>query len=216
MSHTTCMIIIVLGMVCPMYPVSAQEDVEVSPLRNEFLLGVGAAFPGEQHPLNTAGEARVPTSVGVNLAYLYRVTPEWGIGLRMVGYFVKTPSYTVQLAGESFTRDLAFTLTSINIGGEVRYSFTREGAVPYAFGIVNYVGGSVQNDVMGTLNSNGFSGGVGVGVSLPVGGQFSLGFEGVASFGTAKWKQKPFENSSGTAYDPSMFGLFVNASYRWD
>jgi hypothetical protein len=193
----------------------AQEEPGLPLFRNEIGFGVGIASPTEKHPLNVPGEQKVSTSVAINFLYRYHVTSRFSVGVQMFGYTGKTPSYTVQKEGESFTRDLSFTLTSLDLGVQVRYAFLESTIRPYAFGMLNYVAGAVQNDEAGTLNNSGFSAGGGVGVAWMVGAQIALSLEGVGAFGNATWKQRPFLNSSGTEYDPSVLGLLVSVSYFW-
>ena len=81
--------------------------------------------------------------------------------------------------------------------------------------MVNYAGGSVQSDQTGTLSQSGFALGGGVGVIWMVGDAVGISLEGLGNFGDAKWKQPPFQNSTGTDFDPSMFAIVAGVSYFW-
>jgi hypothetical protein len=55
----------------------------------------------------------------------------------------------------------------------------------------------------------------GAGASLKLGESFALSLEALASLGSANWKQKPFLNSSGREFNPSLLSLTLNLSYMW-
>jgi hypothetical protein len=55
----------------------------------------------------------------------------------------------------------------------------------------------------------------GASASLKLGESFALSLEALASLGSANWKQKPFLNSSGREFNPSLIALTLNLSYLW-
>ncbi len=191
------------------------QDEPPAIFRNEISLGLGVAMPSEQDPLNVPGEEKLSSSFAFSFLYRYHMNGRFAIGVHMYGYDCKTPTYAVQKIGETATQNLSFTLVSLNLGAQIRYTFLDGTFKPYVYAMVNYVGGSVQNDQTGTLNQSGFSAGGGAGVAWMISDNFALSLEGLASFGNANWKQKPFENSTGTGYDPSMVGVLLYISYFW-
>ncbi len=192
----------------------AQDEEPPPQRRHEVSFGVGVAFPFEKDPLNIAGEEKVPPCTAISFLYRYHINTRFSAGLQLVGYTWKTPPYIVE-SSESITQNLSFTLVSVDFGVHVRYAFLDGPLRPYTYVMINYVGGSVENGQTGTLNQSGFAVGGGVGITWMVIDAFGLSFEGLGNFGSAKWKQKPFSNSTGSDYDPSMVALLISASYYW-
>ncbi len=193
----------------------AQEESPPPMFRHEIGFGIGVAFPFEKDPLNVPVEEKVSPSLALGLLYRYHISTTFSVGLQMIGYAGRTPTYAVQKEGESTSKNLSFSLTSFNIGLQVRYTLTETPVRPYALAMVNFVSGSLQNDETGTLSNSGFSAGGGVGIAWMVSPQVAISLEGDGLFGNATWKQKPFVNSTGSEYDPSMFGLLLSVSYFW-
>jgi hypothetical protein len=96
---------------------------------------------------------------------------------------------------------------------EGRYFFSIQRFSPYVFAGLNMVSGSVTSKETGTLNHTGFSFCGGTGVSLKLGESFALSRETIAFLGSASWKQKPFLNSNGREFNPSLLSLTLNLSY---
>jgi hypothetical protein len=183
-------------------------------MHHEVSLGFGTAVSFELHPLNVSPESKVSPEVGIMLAYRYHFDDLLSVGLHLYGYTEKTPTYTVR-DNQGVTRDLSFTLNAFNFGVQGRYAFVSAAVMPYAFAVLSYASGILQHEQDETLLYHGFSLGAGAGASVFVSQHIAFSLEGVASVGAANWTQKPFLNSSGTTYNPSMLGLFLTFSYLW-
>lgn len=179
---------------------------------HELCFGLGYATSSEKDPVNIADDAKLSPGFGINLAYRYHVTELMSLGLHMYGYQAKTPEYVV-LDPQGNRRTVSFSLSSINFGVQGRYAFVRSTVMPYIFAVLNLAFGTIQEEQTGTLGYSGVSAGGGLGASVFLSDRIALSLEGVASFGSARWKQKPFLNSTGTDFNPVMIGVFVNFSY---
>jgi len=183
-------------------------------MHHEVSLGFGSALSFELHPLNVSPESKVSPEVGIMIAYRYHFDDLLSVGLHFYGCTEKTPTYSVQ-DNRGITRDQSYTLNAYNFGVQGRYAFVRATVMPYAVAVISYATGSLQHEQDEMLLYHGFSLGVGAGASVFVSQHVAFSLEGVASFGTANWRQKPFLNSSGTTYNPSTVGLFLTFSYLW-
>ncbi|MDP3682424.1 MAG: hypothetical protein Q8S01_00685, partial [Ignavibacteria bacterium] len=80
---------------------------------------------------------------------------------------------------------------------------------------VNLVSGSLQNSDLGNLNLSGISFGGGLGTKLNFSRNWAVSVEAFGYFGSAKWKQKVFTNSTGTSFNPGQAGATIGVVYRW-
>lgn len=202
------------------FGVSAQDDDDDESARlyiaNEVSIGLGAAFPAEKDPFNIPGEPRIPTSPGINLGYRRYIQERVALGVRLYGYYNKLSNYFVTFPNSSTPVQADFTINTITIAFEGTMLFGRRPLQPYAFLMLGYVTGTLENDQAGSLGLNGVAGGGGVGIRAAVSHKVAIALEGMASFGTASWKQKPFTNSSGDKFNPSMFVALATVLIGWD
>ena len=214
MSSVRCIVALLLQVLLLPGLLMAQEEAAPPQRRNEISFGVGVAFPFEKDPLNITGEEKIPPCTAISFLYRYHINSRYSIGVQLVGYTWKTPPYLVESSG-SITQNLSFTLVSYGLGAHVRYTFLDDPVKPYAYFMVNYAGGSVENGQTGTLYQSGFAVGGGLGIAWMFADAFALSFEALGNFGSSTWKQKPFVNSTSSDYDPSMAALVVSLSWFW-
>jgi hypothetical protein len=191
------------------------QDKEPEPfLQDEISFGIGAGFPAEKNPLNLPGEAKIPTSVGVNLGYRHYLERHVAIGARLYGYLNTLSGYTItdQTNGTTGTD---FDIATLNITFEALLRFSTGGVRPYCMVMGGYSTGSLSNDILGQLPLRGVSGGGGLGVQIDVSQRIAVAVEGLASFGTASWEREPFSNSSGDKFNPSIFMALANVLFRF-
>ncbi|MBA4311981.1 MAG: hypothetical protein C0417_05065 [Chlorobiaceae bacterium] len=74
----------------------------------------------------------------------------------------------------------------------------------------------LEHKEFGKLNLNGIGAGIGGGVGYPIIESIVVSAEAIASVGTVKWKEQPFLNSDGKAFDPSIVAGFVKIAYRFE
>jgi hypothetical protein len=195
----------------------AQEEpgsADVQQIRHEACFGLGPAIAFEDDLLNVPGEEKVKPDIGISLAYRYYVSEEFAFGLHMFGYTAKTPPYdVVDKSGTSKTA--SFTFGALNVGIQGRYMPIRGTVTPYLFATLSAALGSVDDPGTGTLQYYGVTFGGGLGVAFFLSSHVALSVEGSGVYGTAKWKEKPFQNSTSDDLNPSMIGLFVSVSYCW-
>jgi hypothetical protein len=180
---------------------------------HEAGIGLGASGTAENDVFNIESDYDVGNVVSINLLYYYNLNENMALGGHVFGYFKTLKDLTFVTPDETATEDV--DLNTYNIGGRFRYTFGRGAVQPYAFGGLSFSNGEIDSKFAGTLQFYGLSGVAGVGANLMNTDRFALAVEGVANFGFAAWEQKPFINSSGDEFDPSMFGGFVNFFYLW-
>jgi hypothetical protein len=132
----------------------------------------------------------------------------------MYGYFKSIDN--AQLIVNGSPKAYTLTVSTLNIGAECRYTFSREKIRPYALALLSYATGSLNNDELGSLHISGFSGGGGLGAAIALGNRWNLAIEGTASIGTATWAQPPFTNSTSDDFNPTMYMGIIRVSYLWD
>jgi len=198
-------------------PSVAQEEpspADELPIQHEVCFGLGPAIAFENDLLNVPGEEKVKPDIGISLAYRYYMTEEFAFGLHMFGYTAKTPPYDV-VDNSGTTKNASFTFGALNLGIQGRYMPIRGTVMPYLFVTLSAALGSVEDPATGTLQYYGVTFGGGLGVAFFLSTHVALSIEGSGVYGTAKWKQKPFQNSTSDDLNPSMLGLFASVSYCW-
>ncbi|MDI6803162.1 MAG: hypothetical protein QME58_04860 [Bacteroidota bacterium] len=178
--------------------------------------GLGGAKSFEKNPFNlTSGETDVSPDVAINFGYYYHHTEDIALCFRMYGFVASTPKYVVTTVdGRTLETEFDISLFNIGIGG--KYIFSRGRIQPYGFLLLNLVSGTMESSSdksLGTLNLIGFSFGGGAGVNYMISQNIGISIEATGSSGLANWKQKPFINSTGKDFNPSMLGILLNASY---
>ncbi len=194
-------------------PSAAQEEPEFFPL-HQVTVGAGTGSVSEGSVFNITPDVKGAPDFFFDLAYLYHVSPSFGVGMSLVGYSQSITEVTVILSDGSTARP-EFDLSLVHFAAVGRYTFAEGGIKPYVFGMISLVTGSVSSKESGTLNQLGFGAGEGIGVSFDIGSHVRLSAEGLGVFGSSSWKERPFLNSSGTDYNPGMAGVLVNLSYLW-
>ncbi|MBI5476348.1 MAG: hypothetical protein HY964_06395 [Ignavibacteriales bacterium] len=191
-----------------------QEDQTAEFLKHEVSLGLGAANSFENSMFNLDEDTKTGTNFALTLDYFYNFDERYAIGISIYGFSKTVNDFWIITSGSP--KKVSLDFLALNLSAVGRYTFTRGTVEPYAIAQLSYSSGSLENNDLGKLNLNGVSVGVGGGVGLPLSESFAVTTEVIASFGTAKWKEKPFLNSGNTDYNPSLVAGFVKISYKFN
>jgi len=175
-----------------------------------FGLGNGASFEGDV--FNVPNDVDGSPDLAINFGYNYNINNQWALGLHIYG-FAKTFDY---LVGDQFGNvyKINFTLDTYNTGAKLKYYFKRGKFQPYSFFVLSLASGSAKSD-SGKISYSGFSTGGGFGALYQFTTHFGMSADGILSIGTAKWKQKPFINSSSNDFNPGLFTFLINVLFLW-
>ncbi|MDP3149513.1 MAG: outer membrane beta-barrel protein [Ignavibacteria bacterium] len=191
---------------------SFDEEENLERYEFSFGLGTGTAFETDIFKTDAAKVKASPEPL-INLSMHYTMDENLSFGFLLEGYAQTINNIPVIIKGE--TKLEKFDLACDNIGLDVRWTFSRSKFEPYGFIAINLVTGSLQNDDLGNLTMTGMSFGGGLGAKLNFSKHWAASVEAVGFFGTAKWKQKIFTNSSGTSFNPGHAGATIGVVYRW-
>lgn len=184
--------------------------------KHQLEFGLGGAKSFEKNPFNlTTGETEVSPDIAINFGYYFHYTEDIALCFRIDGFVASTPKYVVFTA-DGRTLETEFDISLFNIGVGGKYYFSKGNLQPYGFLLLNLVSGTMESSSdksLGTLNLIGFNFGGGAGVNYMITQNIGISLEATGSFGFANWKQKPFVNSTGKDFNPSMLGFFLNVSY---
>ncbi len=184
-------------------------------LRNEITLGFGIGSSPEKNIFNLpSGDVQGSPEIAIYFAYNYSLDERFAIGFQGYGY-VQTISNVAIIDGSGSMRSVSFDLSPISVGIQGRYLLSSGTIQPYMFGMVNLAAGSLENNEFGTLSMLGFTAGGGAGLRIFAGESVTIALQGIASLGTANFKEKPFLNSTGKEFNPGFFGLTLNVAYLW-
>ncbi len=181
---------------------------------HEVWIGIGGAASFEKNIFNVPDDIKSSPDDTGSLLYMFNLDSRRAIGIHIYGGDETTPE-ALLLTPSGGTLPVKFDLTTFNIGVRGRYTFSRGTFAPYAFVGASWANGTIESGPTGSLDFNGVSGCVGAGVNFALSRHFLLGAEGIGSFGTASWKQRPFSNSSGNHFNPSIAGGTVNLGFAW-
>lgn len=195
-------------------PSASAADSAIGYMQNEISFGIGPSYSPEKDIFNVPSDAAAGTNVGINLTYYRNLTERYAIGVAMYGYFKSIDNVTVTSGGSS--KIITLNFSTFNVSASGKYFFSRGNMNPYVFVVAGYSSGSVHNDELGDLNLHGFSGGGGAGVGFTLGTNWLLSIEGLASFGSAKWSEAPFTNSTGTDFNPGILAGYLKIGYCWN
>ena len=180
---------------------------------HEFWFGGGGARGFDHAVFDVPDDIKNSPDGFFTVGYLHNLDEHRAFGFHLFGTTEKTPE--ALLADTSGFYPVRFDLLNYNIGVRGRYTFSRQGVAPSVFGGVNLAFGSIESKKTGELTYSGasFCGGGDLGV--PLGRHFMLAAELFGSFGVAKWKNKPFLNSTDADYNPSIAGIAFDIHYLW-
>jgi hypothetical protein len=181
--------------------------------QHEVILGFGVAKSFEKNVFNVPDDVKGSPDIEINMAYFYHLSEQFAVGCHLYGFVQSKIPFMVSQNGNISKINL--DLSSLNLGMQGRYFLSSQRFSPFVFAGINLVSGSVTGKEAGTLNHTGFSFCGGTGATLKLGESFALSLEALASLGSANWKQKPFLNSSGREFNPSLLSLTLNLSYMW-
>ena len=203
---------------CVLFLISRLEGQEVNQelmQPHEFTLAFGTASSSEKSAFNLpANDIRVSPSFSFYLGYYYSFTEQIAVGSHIIGYSQTIKGVGVTDASNNF-KIVSFDFLPYNIGLQGRYLLLTGTAQPFLSAMINFVGGSLQNNEYGTLTIFGFTAGGTAGVRIFLFESVTISVQGFASFGSASFKDKPFLNSVGKDFDPSMTGVILGAAYHW-
>ena len=180
---------------------------------HEIWIGGGGASSSESSIFNVPSDLKFKPEAVFSLGYMHNYDERRAMGFHIYGASETTPD--VALIGPSGLTTTTFDLYTYNFGVRYRQTFLRGGISPYAFVGASFASGSVESKATGGLNSSGFSVCLGPGAAVALGRSFMLSADLFGSFGSAKWKEKPFANSTSDKFDPSLIGGTLNISFVW-
>ena len=181
---------------------------------HEISFGVGVNFPNEDSPLNVVGERELPSRFVGNGAYRVYLTELVAVGVRGAITSSKLNDYVVQKSGSSTTENINFSLTTLNAGLESQIYLSSRGQIrPYLTLQLLYCENSLTASNYGSLENQGFLAGGGLGIRVKITESILLSAEGFGLFGSANWKQKPFNNSSSDEFNPSSIRALFNVAF---
>lgn len=188
----------------------------VSPHFREHMLaiGVGEGRTFEKDIFNTRGAGvsdPAKTNPALRVAYHYNLNESWSLGLIVHGY---THEFKNIITVNSEFREANFRLNTYNQGFVTQYYFSRGKFQPYIQATASIASGAVTVSVDsledGELEFEGFSAGGGAGALLVLSKYVGISVDGLLSFGSAEWEQKPFSNSADKSFSPSYWAVTVN------
>lgn len=204
--------VLALGSIARLF---AQPPPEPPYLQHEIGLGFGFGSSFESTIFNLpSNDAQGSPSLVFSLIYCYNLDERLALGFQLFGFVQTIKNVGVTDASNNF-KIVDFDLEPYNLGVQGRYLLATGNLQPYIFGMLNLVGGSLENKEFGTLSLLGFSAGAGAGLRMFVHETVTIFLQGTGSFGSASFKEKPFLNSTGKEFNPSMLGLTLNAAYHW-
>jgi hypothetical protein len=193
------------------YGFSQQQREEY--FAHDFSFGVGYAYGFEKDVFNVPQDAGINSAPAINLNYLYFLNPNVGIGARAFGFVKTLPEYTV-ISPTGKQEKIKYELLDYNFDAEFRYAFHRGVVEPYGFLLLGLASGTVTHEEE-KLSFTGFNAGAGAGLRIPFAKRWRISIELYGTVGSAKWEMKPFLNSTGDDFNPSMAGVLLNFSYLW-
>ena len=180
---------------------------------HEVWLGIGGAASSEKNIFNVASDIKSQPEFVISLGYMHNLDAQKAVGFHFYGGIETTPSFFV--SGPSGTQSTTFELSTYNIGARYRQTLFRGRIAPYVFVGASLATGSIESGTTGRLDYTGVSACVGPGAAVSLGKNFMMSAELFGSLGSAKWKERPFANSTDDKFDPSLLGGTVNFSVVW-
>lgn len=194
---------------------SAQEFTQESYQPHEFILAFGMVSSPEKSVFNVpANDVAASPDFSYYAGYYYSLSENLAVGGHIAGYSQTINNVAIIDASSSF-KIVSFDLFPYNLGVQVRYLLMAGVVQPFVSGSASLAAGTLQNKEYGTLTMLGFSVGATAGARVFIFDAVSLCLQGFASFGSASFKQKPFLNSVGKEFNPSMMGVNFGAAYHW-
>lgn len=210
--QTNRMILFIVLVMQPVLTAYGQQTDEYSLF--QVTLGLGQALSFEKDVFNVPSDVKGSPDLGANIGFYRHLSPTFAAGLQIYVTVQEIPGFAVT-DNSGMTRIVTFDLSNVSVAAHGRWIFSRESIKPYAFGLICLTSSTVESKETGELSAGGFGAGVGGGIEVPFSSSFSFSIEAILVLGTAKWKQRPFLNSSSDAYNPSIAGLSLNLSYHW-
>lgn len=192
----------------------AAQDTTRAYNKYEFILGVGDAESFETGVFNVPNDVKFSPDFAFNLAFRYYFNERFALGMHIYGPYETISDYGIVDDEGNFTK-AEFTLGVFNFGMQVKWISSPGRIYPYGLLVLNYTEAMLNNPEIGEVGSVGFSFGGGGGLCFGVSNHVAISLEAIISFGIAHWEKKPFVNSTGTEFNPSMAGITVNVSYLW-
>lgn len=200
---------------CLVAPWSARASEVPEPPRHEVWLGLGGGTSLESDIFNVADDVSSEPEMLISFGYLFNFDARDAIGFNVYGGTETLPDFFLLPPGAITPVPVSFDLDTFNIGLRLRHAFTRGRFAPYGWLGLNLASGTVSSAETGDLDYSGYSVGVGPGVLIALSSHLSVSVEGVASFGSAKWKSEPFSNSTSRDFNPGLLGVIVNLGFGW-
>ena len=183
--------------------------------RIEASLGAGNVHAFEKSLFNLPGDAASTPDVALDFRVRQNVTRHFAYGFHAYGTTERTPSFFTPDASGGVIHVARYRLTIFHVGADARWMLLPPPLQPYVEAGVSYVSGSLENGDREVLRSGGVSIGGGPGVQYVLTRHWAAGAQGLCAAGSAKWRERPFLNSSSREYDAGFAGAEGFVTFRW-
>lgn len=174
----------------------------------EVLVGFGWTHVFEEDVFNADEPSEVGSALALNFACDFNITPSWAVGFHLFGFRKNLEDYILE-TDNNMIQGVDFDLNATNFGMRARWTLVRGRLSPYLYAGLSYAYGTLSdNFALGHLRYDGIAGALGAGAVVDLTPQVGFGAEVLYAPTGASWDEPPFENSSGTDMDPSMFAVF--------
>ena len=183
--------------------------------RLEVSFGAGNVHAFEKSLFNLPSDAASHPDLLMDVRVRQNVTQHFAYGFHAYGTTERTPSFYTQDPAGGVINVQRYRLTIFDVGADVRWLLLPPPLQPYVEAGVSYVSGSLEDGDREVLRSGGVSVGGGPGMQYVLSRHWAAGAQGLFAAGTAKWRQRPFLNSSSRDYDPGFAGAEGFVTFRW-
>ena len=206
---------LLLGAALPIRAAQALEGRGDDTPRFEVSLGAGNVHAFEKSLFNLPDDAASTPDALMDFRLRENVTRHFAYGFHVYGTTERTPSFFTQDLSGGVLHVQRYRLSIFHVGADVRWLLLPPPLQPYVEAGVSYVSGSLEDGSREVLRSGGVSVGGGPGVQYVLSRHWAAGAQGLFAAGSAKWRDRPFLNSSSRDYDPGIAGGEGFVTFRW-
>lgn len=181
----------------------------------EASLGAGNVHAFETSLFNLPNDAASTPDLLMDFRLRQNVTRHFAYGFHAYGTTERTPSFFTPDAGGGVIEVQHHRLTIFHVGADVRWLLLPPPLQPYVEAGVSYVSASLEDHDREVLRAGGVSVGGGPGVQYVLSRHWAAGAAGLFAAGSAKWRDRPFVNSSSRDYDAGFAGAEGFVTFRW-
>jgi hypothetical protein len=184
---------------------------------HELACGIGFGVPFEKEMFKAPIDIKASPDDGTmfRLFYLYNLTSSIAIGGHFDWYKQTISDFT--LVQDGTTKKASFEFSPMCIGVEGRWTLSRGPIDKYCFLVMDSFSGELKGtagDAAGK-NVSGFNIGLGLGLKFRISEHYSGAAECLASYGSATWKNKVADNSTGVNYNSTFAAGYFTFGYEW-